>query len=1145
MFRSSYWGPAVYPDTAYIAAVWRNFAKALGDACRKEVRSSSETIEAVTHVSRFLTRLCQKSSAVSNEPEDNYVSRFYFICKTILQEIGPLPFAEGNLLNALDNPSFPPNEISKREGRPPMLDILEAIQNLPSSYQDDSYFNMVLDLLQLTSKSRSSANGRVHFYKQCAEGMLFSGSAAGGKRRTWNAIAKLACSELADASLGCSGDIVELDDLVTNAGKILELGISYQNTKPETWPELLRQSLLVTDGSYQPGLQVTERLIASLGDRDTSEGGLCTAILVQEFVEILNSRASFNVRKSISKRAKRKEDDVQSVYRSLVRLLDLHLSRCYVVAEFSDELVLTSVIDTVISLLRSPSTEYRLACLTEMQESLALWLEDQQRLMTTGSRTGSVKLVQARKLCRVIIDTLGRLSNEIDLKSFDGLFAAAFKTTHRMTINQVIKMWNSNYGTNEGLEYGDRLKLALVRLIPFVALELPGLHESESNGATLLELDYLENLDEEGDTSNVVDLSKTPKLAQPVFPSAATQKHGADAGEANSLPKASVKARLHHDDSQVHFVSIESSPVPGGNAESQDLTARQKEVRERQHGEAALMFPDLRSSPAGTIEGTKAVEPSKLVLASIEEQVVASIRGPATPTLPSQKVLDYEQAVQSSPTPKSKQQALRFEEIDAPSSPLSVHSPTDANERPRTTTQLECQDEVQDMAQEEMMDDVGLFDDVPVQTPLMEKETEDVLPTNREVLNPTSPSMKPSHHHKHLVQMFSDKLPDEAGDFAEDLRRAESLAGIELTSGVLGSVADVIPSGELVIGKDAKRTADQVREEANSLLKVEDTMSEVIMAGTRPQTDGNNERQADTRYETAIKLYGPSEDSLKVYSDDNDFWSASQLSQDLEQAASSVASQSPDQQPASAPSSPAKRMRSPAALPKSKRRKTTGDLIERSSTKSLRSRTSELQSSQAVHDCIEVETPSCSQLSNQAASTASQGPVISQPALQPVLQPVKRRRGRPRKVQPHARMPDPAEAKESLSKNIINDSQERNSTAEACKAPDSGSQDDISLLGPRSSSLSGRGEDKVDRALYCGNPSKQNSAPQRRSIEVKADDKENQVSPEEAVELLQAALSSLRRTSMDRSGLRAIDDLVFEIRTEAQNAAQRTARGGP
>ncbi|ERF76594.1 hypothetical protein EPUS_05867 [Endocarpon pusillum Z07020] len=1151
LFRSSYWGPAAYPDTAYIAAAWRNFAKALGDACRKEVRSSSETMEAVTHVSMFLTRLCQRSSATFKEHEDDYVSRYHFICKTMLLEFGALAFVEVNLLSAPDSSSLPHNEKSKGKGRPLMIDILEATRNLPSSGQDDVYLNMVFDLLQLTSKSRSSANGRVHFYKECAEAVLLAGSVATGERVIWNAIAQLTRSELANASLDCLGDIVDVDHLVTNAVRILEFGVPYQSGQPECWSELLRQSLLVTDGSHQSGLQVTDRLIIFLGDRDSNEVSLCTAILVREFLDVLTSPASINVHKPNAKRAKREEGDVQSVYRSLVRLLNVHLSRVYLLGDCCDELVLASVTDAVMSLLQRSSTEYRLACLTEMQESLALWLEDQRRLMTTASRTGSLKLVQARKLCPVIIDVLGRLSNEIDLKLFDGLFAAAFRTTHRMTINQVVKVWNSNYGPNESLEYGDRLKEALARLIPFVELELPSLHDFESNETTLPELEYLENLDEEGSTSNVVDSSKTAKLVQPVVVPAATrtvhQKHRLDSGKTSTPLEAGVRARLHHDDSQVHFVSIESSPAPGRDAESQNLTARQKEIRERQGGEIALMFPDLRSSPSCAVQAAKTAESSKLVLASIEDEV-ACIGDPATPTLPLRKILDYEEAVQSSPTPKSKQQALRFEEIDAPSSPLSMHGPDDTMDPPEATIQLGCPDEVQDVTKEKRTGGVGLFDDIPVQPSSIGNEMEDVLPTNVEDLDAASLSVKPFQDHKHLVQIFSGDLHEQTADFAEDIQEAGPQVRSDLTSGevvMLCSVTDVIPSDEDIIGKDAKRTCDQGPEGANSLLKVEqDTITDIIVAGIRPPTDRSNERRADIIHETAINLCSPTEESTKVYSDDNDFWSASQLSQDLERAASSVPSQSPEQQPRFATSAPAKRMRSPVAPPKSKRRKTTGGLVERSSTRRLPSSTTESQPSQAAYDCIEVETPSSSQSSIRAASAASQGPVLSQPALQPLSQPVKRGRGRPRKVQPQATMPAPAEARESLSENMKNGSHERDSPAKACTSPESSDQHGAPQIRPRSGSSWSHRSDNVDHALSSGAASNQNSPPQRRIMEVKTDDKENQVSPEEAVELLQKALSSLRRTSMDRSGLRAIDDLVFEIRTEAQNAAQRIPRSG-
>ena len=63
----------------------------------------------------------------------------------------------------------------------------------------------------------------------------------------------------------------------------------------------------------------------------------------------------------------------------------------------------------------------------------------------------------------------------------------------------------------------------------------------------------------------------------------------------NSPVKPQVKAPLRHDDSQIEFARIESSPVP--EEDFQLLTDRQKDVAERQRHDAAAMFPDIQSSP--------------------------------------------------------------------------------------------------------------------------------------------------------------------------------------------------------------------------------------------------------------------------------------------------------------------------------------------------------------------------------------------------------------------------------------------------------------------------------------------------------------------------------------------------------------------
>lgn len=86
-----------------------------------------------------------------------------------------------------------------------------------------------------------------------------------------------------------------------------------------------------------------------------------------------------------------------------------------------------------------------------------------------------------------------------------------------------------------------------------------------------------------------IRLSTSPARVAPAQP------NGSTLGESSPF-KQPVKAALRHNDSQIEFEPIESSPVPE-NQDSQLLTDRQKEVADRQRHEAASMFPDIRSSP--------------------------------------------------------------------------------------------------------------------------------------------------------------------------------------------------------------------------------------------------------------------------------------------------------------------------------------------------------------------------------------------------------------------------------------------------------------------------------------------------------------------------------------------------------------------
>ncbi|KAK5140778.1 hypothetical protein LTR04_002853, partial [Oleoguttula sp. CCFEE 6159] len=115
------------------------------------------------------------------------------------------------------------------------------------------------------------------------------------------------------------------------------------------------------------------------------------------------------------------------------------------------------------------------------------------------------------------------------------------------------------------------------------------------------------------------------------------------------------KSRLRHEDSQIQFAPINSSPTGSPAMESQLLTDHQKEVRSRQHSETAAMFPNIRSSPTIKNPQAKSHLPQLNLSSDLPTTSGPEEDRPTTPTLPTiahERMYDF---LGSSPTPVSVQ----------------------------------------------------------------------------------------------------------------------------------------------------------------------------------------------------------------------------------------------------------------------------------------------------------------------------------------------------------------------------------------------------------------------------------------------------------------------------------------------------------
>lgn len=132
--------------------------------------------------------------------------------------------------------------------------------------------------------------------------------------------------------------------------------------------------------------------------------------------------------------------------------------------------------------------------------------------------------------------------------------------------------------------------------------------------------------------------------------------------------KTTPQARLRHNDSQIQFAAIDSSPLQPDEVESQMLTDRQKEVRQRQILEAPAMFPNLGLVPKSTDHVSNGASP-KLHLAGNGMSSSPIYTGGGIPSSPADDILD--DVMGSSPTPRSRSERFRRQPVAHQSTFLS------------------------------------------------------------------------------------------------------------------------------------------------------------------------------------------------------------------------------------------------------------------------------------------------------------------------------------------------------------------------------------------------------------------------------------------------------------------------------------------
>lgn len=272
------------------------------------------------------------------------------------------------------------------------------------------------------------------------------------------------------------------------------------------------------------------------------------------------------------------------------------------------------------------------------------------------------------RICSALKDTT---AEKLELENIEPLLCAAFQSTHLGVVKITAEMWNHLYDHAQHIQYPEALKEVLVALGSSVDVVRPGLEVLDEGSNT--HLNFVESQEE------VNNSIVTPARIEPTSRSrSSTSRRSATSNlskaiqVAQSSPLARVKSKgrtpkpkLRHEDSQVQFAAIDSSPAPV-DYESQLLTERQKETRERQRDTAAL-FPEMRSSPS------TATKKARAGASQHEHLIQPAVLAPGRVSTPEHDGV-FEDYLTSTPTPRRGQPMMLPEQdqemsADPPSSP--------------------------------------------------------------------------------------------------------------------------------------------------------------------------------------------------------------------------------------------------------------------------------------------------------------------------------------------------------------------------------------------------------------------------------------------------------------------------------------------
>lgn len=295
--------------------------------------------------------------------------------------------------------------------------------------------------------------------------------------------------------------------------------------------------------------------------------------------------------------------------------------------------------------------------LRKIQPMLKLWIQDPDRKL--GKK-------EHRALWQNVCEAIKKLPRKDSamLVVLEPLILAGFSSRRRKIVNIAIQTWNETFGKDPNLRYPAQLEQYLQKLRGLVDLELPNLPAPESESES--QISFYDSESEAAETPR--RLQATHGRAHP-FHAEKFARHTRSTSQSPTVPHSSKrkqsarrtpKARLRHDNSQINFEPVISSPSNPLQQESQLLTERQKEIIERQR-----MAAPLFSSSGAQKETQEDDMPQDILSDPMAAELMQDIRTP-TRDLSHMGLMDVYLGSSPTPSARNRRHITRGDDVHVP-----------------------------------------------------------------------------------------------------------------------------------------------------------------------------------------------------------------------------------------------------------------------------------------------------------------------------------------------------------------------------------------------------------------------------------------------------------------------------------------------